>query len=328
MASITLAFSNHRPETLEQAAQIMRRHQVVFLEEAADPSFAQMLNGLLPVDDYIAGIDTEYPEFSRLSCQMMKVLHAQGIRFEQVEPFIERLIDIHERLADQQTPADILKIPELATVYAAEKEATRTLIDFYAAALEAPFDGVIAALKAFAKADAERFRLRDCMRADALARKVIHFESSYVEAGSMHFWLRRQLKRRLSARHSIDSRYLMAQATRAVTGMTYLLGPGDELTFRYIFNPLAGSAKIDLLAARSLIFNKIVAKSEMSHQAGGFPHMHDEWQAIQRVAKLGIEDCAHLFSEIRTLRTSEARRLVETYLKRSSLSPWKRSSII
>jgi hypothetical protein len=315
MATFTIAYSNHRPEALDHTAEMMRRHQVVFLEEAPDPLFSAMLEGQLSIDDYVAGIDTEYPDFSRMSCRMIRRLNADGTHFEQVEPFIERLIEIHELFASGATPDDILKDPVLRAVYAAEKEATRTLIDFYDAVVKQPFDLVLTTLKAFARADASRFRLRDGMRADAVANRVSQFTSYYIEAGSMHLWLRKALKRRLSRTHAIFSRYPMAEATRALTGRTYLMGPGDDLTLSYIYNPQADSPRIDRLAARSLIFNKMVTKMEISDHADESPHTKDEWRAMQKVNMLQIQDCAVLFSQIRTVSTSKANAAVDAYLE-------------
>jgi hypothetical protein len=245
---------------------------------------------------------------------MLRTLNAQGIRFEQVEPFIQRLIRIHERLAAGQTPADILNDAHLKPVYAAEKEATRTLIDYYAAAAEQPFGMVLEALKTFAVADAERFRLRDSMRADALARRVGHYSSCYIEAGTMHHWLRRSIKRRLSSGHVICSQYPMAAAVRAVTGRSYLMGPGDDLTLIYIYNPRAESPRIDLLAARSLIFNKILTKTETVDADGTCPHTLDEWRTLQKVNLMTLSDCAALFPQIRRMDSIQANILVDDYL--------------
>jgi hypothetical protein len=320
MADITIAYSNHRPETLRHTAELMRKHQIVFLEEAPDPAFARMLDGTLGVEAYVARLDTEYPEFSRQACRMVRTLHANGTRFEQVEPFIERLIQIHELFARGQEPSAVLQMPVLSSVYAAEKEATRTLIDFYETALQQPFDAVLSALKAFARADAARFRLRDRMRADALEHRMGEFHSCYIEAGSMHFWLGREMKRRLSgSRHTLQRHYPMAEATRAATGRIYLMGPGDDLTLRYIYNPEAASPTIDLLAARSLIFNKILAKTEIVGSADASPHLLDEWRALQKANRLQINDCKALFPRVRTASTAAANAAVDAYLGMGSI---------
>jgi hypothetical protein len=316
MATITIAYSNHRPEALAYTASAMRRHPVVFLEEAPDPAFGAMLSGRLAIDAYVAELDTEYPEFSRLSCRMMRVLNSEGIRFEQVEPFVQRLLQVHDGFASGLTPEDIMGDGLLMPVYAAEKEATRTLIDFYASAAGQPFEDVLAALKAFAVADAMRFRLRDRLRADALALRLGHFPSCYIEAGTMHLWLRRCIKHRLGGIHDIHSLYPMAAAVKAVTGRSYLMGPGDDLTVIYIFNPRADSPRVDLLAARSLIFNKILIKTEILSANDTCPHTRDEWQALKKVNRMQRSDCETLFEQIRGVGTSQANSIVDAYLEK------------
>ncbi len=313
MAAITIAYSNHRPETLEPAAKVMQQHEVIFLEEPPHPAFSRMLRGQFDIDEYVAELDTEYPEFSRKSCRVFQRLTANGIRFEQVEPFIERLIHIHDLFAENNSPEDVQRDPSLRGVYAAEKEATRTLIDYYSAAADDTFAEVIIALKRFAKADAERFRLRDTMRAKALAKRIHYYKSCYIEAGTMHFWLNRSLRHHLTGDHEIKTFYPMADATKSIAGRTYLLGPGDDLTLRYIFHPETVSPKIDLLAARSLIYNKIIIKDEITETADAHPHTLDEFQALEKVNRLNISDCEYLFPYIRRLGTSNANFLLEKY---------------
>ena len=315
MATITIAYSNHRPEALRYTAEAMRRHEAVFLEEAPDPAFDAMLDGQLAIDDYLAGLDIEYPEFSRLSCRMIRELNAGGTRFEQVDPFIERLLRIHEMFASGTTPGDVQADLQLKDVYAAEKIATRRLIEFYAAAATKPFQTILDALKAFARVDAARFRFRYTLRADALALKIGHYSSSYIEAGSMHLWLRRSIKRKFSSVHAIRSHYPMAEAVRAITGRSYLMGPGDDLTLRYIYTPRADSPAIDLLAARALIFNKILTKTEIMDTTDDCPHTRDEWCALQKVNRLDMDDCGALFPHIRAVGTTKANTLVDAYLQ-------------
>lgn len=146
MTVIALSFSNHRPEALPYIREIMLRHQVVFLEEAADPAFVDMLDHRIGIDAYVDRLDTEYPEFSRLSCIMLRELYGQGIVLKQVEPYITRLIEIHELFAAGKRPADVTGSNRLKQVYLAEKAATGALIDFYTAAAGAPFPIVLATL--------------------------------------------------------------------------------------------------------------------------------------------------------------------------------------
>jgi hypothetical protein len=315
MAAITIAYSEHRPEALPYTAAAMRRHQVVFLEEAPDPGFGAMLDGRMGIDDYVAGLETEYPEFSRLACRMLRELKAEGLRFEQVDPFVERLLQIHQLFADGRPPAEVQRRPTLKPVYTAEREATRTLIDYYAAAARLPFTSVLSALKSFARADARRFRLRDRMRAEALARMSAGYRTCYVEAGPMHLWLRRELVRRCPAPHTVRTLFPMAPAVKAVAGRSVLMGPGDVLTARYLFNPGVDSARTDLLAARSLIYNKLIVKTEMVSPSDDSPHTLDEWRVLQLTNRLRMADCAALFPLLRSADRARSNAIVLRHLE-------------
>ena len=132
----------------------------------------------------------------------------------------------------------------------------------------------------------------------------------------MHLWLRRSIKRRLSPTHKIFSRHPMAVAVKAITGRSYLMGPGDELTLKYIFNPRSDSPRIDLLAGRTLTFNKLLTKTEILDNTETCPHTRDEWQALRKVNRLGMGDCAAIFPQIRVVGTSEANAVVDSYLKK------------
>ena len=98
-----------------------------------------------------SGLDIEYPEFSRLICRTKRELNARGTRFEQVDPYIERMLRIHEIFFFGSTPGDVQDDLLLKEVYTAEKTATRRLIDFDSAAAAKPFQSVLDALKAFAR---------------------------------------------------------------------------------------------------------------------------------------------------------------------------------
>ena len=63
------------PEALPYVKKLMQQHPVIFLEEAHEQEFSNMLDDRISVEAYVAGLDTEYPEFSRLSCMMYRELH-------------------------------------------------------------------------------------------------------------------------------------------------------------------------------------------------------------------------------------------------------------
>ena len=94
-----------------------------------------------------------------------------------------------------------------------------------------------------------------------------------------------------------------------------LYGPGDQLTLLYIFHPTISQHEWEkLLAARSMIYSKILAKEELDDRSGTFPHLRDELACIQAVRHLSIDDCRLLFSLIRRASSSDARQRVTAFL--------------
>ena len=98
----TIAFANHRPETVDAAKRLMVRHDAIILEEPRDDRFHRMLSWELSIDSYLMRLDLEYPEFSRRMSATLRELHAAGKEIYQVEPFLEKLLEIHEIFDLQQ----------------------------------------------------------------------------------------------------------------------------------------------------------------------------------------------------------------------------------
>lgn len=322
MASTTLAFSIHRPEILPLAADLMAAHDVICLEEPPTAGFAAMLRGELPIAEYLLETETEYPEFGRLTCDLLQVLARSGKAIFQVEPFLETLVGIHDFFADGGRPRDLPAGSTAARVYAAEKAATAALLAYYRTVMTGAFEAAVAAVKAFAAVDAARFRLRDELRADALASRMAGHDRVYVEAGEMHHGLLRALHARLAGRGRLKVVYLTAPVVRRLTGRRHLAGPGDRLTLIYLYHPRSRDRRLDLLAARSLVYNKLLTKEEMAAGPGEFPHTIDEVATIQVVQRLSLGDCKTLFPVIRRLDTPAARNLVYHHLKRAGDSRW------
>ena len=126
-----MGFVSHHVEALPFIRKQMERHETLVLEEPSGPGFPGMLNGRLSVDDYLLEIDSEFPRFDRLMCGLLMEFHGMGRRIIQVEPYLERLIEIHERFADGKTVADVMASDSLRNVYRAERAATGALIAYY-----------------------------------------------------------------------------------------------------------------------------------------------------------------------------------------------------
>jgi len=313
---VSVLYTTHRPETVDVLFEEMSRHEAVFLEEPPAADFVDMLEGRVPIDDYLMNRDDEYPEFARRSCRTFQALHRNGILLFQVEPYMEELIGIHEFFAEGAGPSDLTPATARHRVYMAEHLATRALLDFYRVSLAGTFVETVAAVRAFARADADRFRLRDEMRADALAEVVGDYGSPAVEAGYMHALLWRLLKRRAAADARVRPVYLMREQMAEAGARRRNLGPGDVLTLHYLFHPAKDGSVLDLLAARSLMYAKLLEKEEMIGRAGQFPHLKNEMETNRITDVLSYEDCRRLYPLIRRSSTAKARRIVLGYMGR------------
>jgi hypothetical protein len=292
----------------------MAENEAVFLEEPPDPQFPQMLSGDLAVEEYVMSLDAEYPEFNLAMCRVLMERHQQSASIFQVEPYLENLVQIHEIFARGGSPGDIEKGTVKHRVYLAEKEATAALLDFYRCAAVASFDKTLASVKRFARVDSQRFLVRDRMRADALAPMLHHYSTAFIEAGQIHYALWLMLRRRLGPWVVVSPHFLMAPIVKSLGVSRHLYAPGDILTLHYIFHPQSDDPVQDLLAARSLIYSKLILKDEIVPAKDTYPHTMDELTVIESVKQLTLKDCAGLFGVIRRAKTETARAIVAHHL--------------
>lgn len=317
---ITLGLSVHRPEMVPAISDQMRRHEAIFLEEPPDAGFEAMLAGHLAVKDYLAELDIEYPAFSQDMCYLLQELRADGKHIFQVEPFWEILLSIHEFFADGHQPGELQKNTIQYPVYLAERNATRALMAYYQTVMTGSFDDTIRAIIRFARVDAARFGLRDSLRAQEIASMVKKYSSSYIEAGMMHYPMRRLLRQQLQPEDQVKVVFLADNVLKSPGPKSHLYSPGDQLTLLYIFHPgTLDSPRVRTLAARSIIYSKIVQKEEVTEDLHTFPHLRDELGCLRLARLLSLKDCRRLFPMVRRARSYEARGIVAEYL--SGLMP-------
>ena len=314
----TLVLSNHRPETVPAALSLMARHDAVILEEPPEPLFLPMLTGKVAIDAYLETQDLEYPEFSRLMARGLRDRHRSGTRLYQIEPFIEHLLAVHERFADGDSPADLPAGTPLRLLQQAELDAPDSKRDYYSVSTSGTFEATVEAVKRFARADARRFALRDRMRAEAIAEVITQPGSTYIEAGQIHYPLWQELRKRLPAGYPLRVHFLMADAVRSMGYRSHLYGPGDLLTLHYRFRPQRHFREENLLAARSLVYSKLIAKQEIGSSDDPYPHTRDELEVGATTARLSLADCRRLYPPIRRAKTATAREMVHDYLCRIS----------
>ena len=312
---ITIGYSTHRPESLPFASELMASHDIIVLEDPPTPGFEDMLKSQITIEQYLQNTDTEYPEFAFGLCHLIREEYKQGKKIFQVDPFIENLLMIHEFFADGGSPDQIAPGTLMFNVYQAEKHATGRLLEFYKASVHSGFEKVVETVKNFAKSDAGRFQLRDKLRAHALAKLVTPFSSVYVEAGEIHIALFKELRKRLPSEVSIKPYFIMEPVYKQLSGKRHIFGPGDILTLHYIFHPHLKNPLLDILASRSLIYNKLLEKDEMINSPDSNPHTRNEVETIDKVNALNQDDCKSLFSKIRLVSSTKARRIVYEYLE-------------
>jgi hypothetical protein len=310
---ITVAFSPHRAEALPFAADTMRKHEAIVLEEPANPLLVGMLEQEVPIDEYLLEMDFEFPRFAGKSCELLRELYRQGKKILQVDPFMERLREIHDFFGEGGSPEGIQDGASHHAVYREEHKWTAALLAYYQKSAGRDFDEIVSAVKTFARADASRGRLRDRLRAEKIASMARSYESVYVEAGELHVPLLGELRRRIAAQDLLKPLYLMESVVKRLGGKGRALGPGDLLTLIYAFRPEYEGRRADLMAARNLIHVKILKKVEIEEGEDRFPHTRDQIESNHLVEGLTYTECGGLFEKIRSLRTEEAREVARAY---------------
>ena len=310
----TIGFSTHRLESLPFAREEMEQHEVIVLEEPPSLTLEGVLRGQVSVENYLWEMDAEFPEFGRSQIEILQVLWRQGKTILQVEPYLERLVQIHELFAQNISPAEVMSRADLKEVYAMERATFGALLAFYKLSIQAPFGSVVESVKQFARLDADRFRRRDAMRAKALAELAGNFSKIYVEAGHMHLALPGELHRHLNGRGSVRSHFLLREALRRHS-RPRVFGPGDELTFCHIFHRPLDPDHENLLAAQSLIYIKLLSKEELPGGVSLTPHLDEEIHLNTLVRRLSYQDCQILFPRLKRSSPSEACEEIANFLK-------------
>jgi len=285
MNTLQIVYATHRPESMEFTERIMRRHEVIVLEEPPHPDFSAMLAGSVDLETYLLEHDLEYHDFSLQQCLALQHAHRSGTTIHQIEPFLEELLAIHEFFAAGRSPAELDPASLRYQVYLREKEATKALIDYYQAVRSDHFPAILLAMKSFARADVARLRLRDKLRAEQILTMLQPGQDIYIEAGPIRS----------------------------------LYSPGDELTIGYLLRSSISARREELLCARALIFAKIITKEEMNGTGNEFPHTRNEYETIRLVRPLSLADCQELFFRTRPLSTVEAAAVVSRHVAGAAL---------
>lgn len=323
MKVITIGFSPHRIETLSLAEKLMKKHDFIILEEPYNELFFSFLENKISLEEYLETVDSWFPNFVKYSSLILKNLYTQGKKIFQIDPYLEKLRIIQNKLVEGKTLQEILQDPELREIYEVENKVTGKLLNYYQTSLELNnFSKIIEAVKIFSQEDAERFRLRDKLRAEAILKILPEKGKVYIEAGTIHIYLKKLLHIYLGKEWKIKHKFLLEDYIKPLTGKPWLLPPGELLTLRYIFKRKENNLVENLLAARSLIYIKIIPKEELvSSEKELFPHANRELKALQMVNKLSFKDCEILYKELFFIKKSdEAEKIVEDFLKNKKIN--------
>lgn len=314
LSRLCLGYTSYRLETLPFIRPMIEKFQCIVLEEPPTPGFTEMLSRELNIDEYLLLTDFGFPQFAHNQCRLLQELHAQGKTILQVEPFLEELIRIHEFFASGGTPDQIEAGTLTRTVYDLERIWTGKLLSFYRQAHSKDFAHTVAAVKDFAHIDARKGRVRDEMRAWELQNLFSIHQNIYVEAGYIHFALLRELYSLLPEQTRMSTFYSQEGYFRPRIGRRQIMGPGDVLTLIYTWRPDYKGPRADLLAAQSLIYNKVVENQEIQDNIESCPHAEDEIQAVRLARSLDFDQCASLYEHIRHLPTQRARETARDWL--------------
>lgn len=312
----TISFASHRIETLHYAQELMQNHNVIILEEAPNDNFFDMLKKKISIQKYITEEGLEFPEFSKRYYRLLRSLSLQGKEIIPIEPYLEKLLRIHELFSEGKEPRDVVSIPALKRVYQAEKNAAKALFRYYESSLKGPFELLVETVKNFARHDAARFRIRDGMRAHAIAKTLRQGKKYYIETGGIHIFLVRVLRKIARGRFSLRIRTLMEPEIKRMTGCPVFWAPGDMLTMHYILQKKAYEAYEALWAARSIIYIKLLEKEEMvPSRKEPAPHVRDEVMINRLVSRLNIQQCGELYAQIRFQSRERALETAGAYLR-------------
>jgi len=313
MGEIILGFSHHRLEVIPHLETFLKEVDLVILEEPENERFEECLKGKISLEEYLEAEDYAFPEYVRASLRLFRKYYQKGKRFFQIEPYFSILKKIYEGCKN----GDVKGLgKEYEKVYEMERKCTEKLLEFYEASLSSDFDKIVEKVIAFSKVDAERFILRDEMRLSAILEALPQKGKVFIEAGTSHLYLYRELLKKLHHKWKVRLFYLLEGLSLKETGKRWNYPPGELLTLKHIFRKELREEEEKLLSARALIYIKIIPKEELFPTSENpYPHFYAELKAYNLVNKLSFEDCKKLYFRLFPVRDyQEGLRIIQFYL--------------
>jgi len=274
---------------LRHFEEIAKDYDKIVIEEPRDDLFERMLKGEIPVEQYVENLNTSFPVYSTHQCEILRRLYAIGKKIYQVEPYLETLEEIYKAIESNQVlPTDerALKVREI------EKKVGSAWVDYQEAFIKKDFDELVDATVRFTKADAERFIIRDEMRAEEIAKIG---DNALVEAGQIHILLPQILKEKGFDVRVID----LPREVANKLGIEFYLNPGNELTIKYMLGDDVDEETARLMCAQSIIYVSLIPKEELlPSEDEPYPHLKRECEVAKLVRRMSYEDCRRMFYKI------------------------------
>lgn len=318
---IAIGLAAHRVEAIPFLKNLIADHAVIILEEPPHLFFQAMLEGKISIPAYLEETELSFPIYSERAYHLLQDFYKQGKFIIQIEPYLAKLNEIYELLEKGMKPADLKLQPEMKSVYEAENITFAALLNYYQS-MNKTFEETIQAVLDFASHDAQRIKLRDQMRAEAITDFIrenrFQDKTIYIEAGYIHFSLHvALLKRKNAHQHNVRQVFTLAEPSRNLSyrqwgrAVDFISPPGDLLTLHYMFRGKINDALGRLLAARSLIYVSLLTKEELlPTQEQPTPHLAEEVRLKAFVDKLDYKTCKAIFNRIKTLPTAVARKIL------------------
>ncbi len=288
-----ILFTSHRVEMLPRFEEVAKDYEVIVIEEPKDERFLDMLEGRISVDSYVRSIDTSFPVYSKHQCEILRKLHSAGKRILQIDPYLEIIERIRDAV-ERNEFEEVVRDEKVELVRNTERDVNLAWLDYQEAFLRRDFDELVDATVRFTKADAERFKVRDRMRAEAIAEEV-EGDRVLVEAGQIHVLLPRYLEEMGFEVSTLN----LPETIAKELGIELYPNPGNELTKKFMLGEDVDDDTARLMAARGIIYVSLIPKEEMLPSEGNpYPHLLKENKIARAVSKLSYEDCRKLFHRI------------------------------
>ncbi|AMM40433.1 hypothetical protein HS1_000627 [Candidatus Desulfofervidus auxilii] len=318
---IYIGFSSHRLEAIPSYERVFNQTDFIILEDAPCPLFPLMLKGEISPEEYSQKFETDFPKFIQAQFRLLQKAYQDRKEIIQIDPYMEKVIQIYQLLEKGKKGQEISHLPEFREIYTAEHNATGCLLDYYQATM-GTFEQAVEAIKAFARADAQRIALRDKMRAEKIAQYLQNKRGRvFVEAGYIHLFLSSFLRKSMPPDWKLKASFLLASVSRQIAKsiigkpLPYPLVPGDILTFWYIGKKKINPEKERLFAAQVLIYNQLITTEELEPTPEvPYPHLKQEFEIKSILKKLSYLDCSRLYPLIKFLPPGKSWALVKKFI--------------